>query len=459
MKTKQQNKETTSNEQSSSTRRLVKADGVFNPIRAKEIWGREVTKAAELFQLTTKVGNDEILSDPHFVGLEENRLKFLPYDNSWGLQQYALLKNILPGEIAISIKHHSPLPDSAMTEHIKLQCTHIQIAVGVPGGVLTINNPQGYESGLFGDESYPMIFIKPKLSLEVSPQLASEYLANIRTWLVLVNTFSHFPGDYNGGDPLTCISREDIIRFGNAIVDALLGEEAAIAWLAEESQGIYCAELAYVALNLGLYFPLNKEALGTRFEAVKKALTDKVFLERNSNPHVNLIDISTASAVLKPLDQEITSPDDKQIFWPGLAIRPFTLADLVEEYLKRTLPRASMGEAAGAKVQGDVFSSIRPDLLEMAQIPSSILEEVNQMLDRIQETISTEHSSYTEFRARIAPTLLEISKKTLEAGIAYVPPHCFLVRAADHISGQDQSGVLGWEYIGHGLHKSLFKEI
>src|SRR5262245_59132665 len=108
-----------------------------------------------------------------------------------------------PGAVGFAVKHHRPehrtlaMDDSdtgTMKEHFKLQDTHIEIVVGVEvGGVaraMTINNPQTYENGRFGTDTYPMIFVRPKYPTYLSQDQVRQFNDNIRTMAVAFNTVS-----------------------------------------------------------------------------------------------------------------------------------------------------------------------------------------------------------------------------------------------------------------------------
>jgi len=429
----------------------------LNLSKAQEIWGRQFRDPKDLFCTTTVLPGKTIVSETHLLGLAPQALNLIEYDDSLGHAQARIAEHIAPGEIAISIKHHSPKPEDA--EQIKLQCTHIQIAVGVKGGVVTVNNPQDYQQGLFGNEDYPMIFVKPKLPANLTPSQAAEYINNIRTWSVIANTFTKFPGNYDGGDPLTCIDKVSILKMGNALINALRGDVVAREWLQHPNQFVYCAELALLSLNLGLYFPLNKIHLGTSFDEVQKALESGLFLEENDNGYIKMIERTCAPDHMLPIDEVISAASESQKFWNGMAITPFCVADMVEHFIQRVVPRAKLGEIEGAKYQAMVFQKVRPSLNNYLKIEGREAEQqLETVLDLVLKIVSQPHASYQEFRAAISPVLQELSKISLKYGHAYIPPHCYLIRATDSIVGGKSYGVLGWEYLGHGLHKSLFNE-
>jgi hypothetical protein len=105
--------------------------------------------------------------------------------------------------------------------------------VGKQSGAVTINNPQDYGGhqgpddgrGLFGTRDSPMIFLRPKFRPQVMAEQRAMYMDNIRTWLVIANTFTNFPQEkYNGNDPLGTLSVKATRVLGDKLLDALVGE-------------------------------------------------------------------------------------------------------------------------------------------------------------------------------------------------------------------------------------------
>ncbi len=428
--------------------------------KAKANWGKDFSSVSDLFTTSIDFPGGKISTPSHMLGMQEQDLRILPYDDSRGIAQHHLAVHVRNGEIALSFKHHCPHPDNNPLEALKFQTTHVQIAVGVAGGVLTVNNPQNYTSGLFGDPSYPMIFVKPKFPEGISEQKTSMYLDNVRTWLVIANTFTEFPTNYNGGDPLKCITKQHLESLAYALIKALLGDQTALAWLKEPEQATYCAELAFLSLNLGIYFPLNKKFLGENFESVEQALSSKVFLEKNSNPHIDLVELRMAPEALNPIDQEITVHDHGTTFWSGLAVQPLHSADMVIEYIRRSVPRKRLGEEVASQVQGKILRKMRPTFYDVLALKDETERAAMDILvDRAVEITERIHPSYEAFRAAIEPTLMELAKFSQAHGMAYIPPHCFLLRATDFVADGTRNGLFGFTYVGHGVHQSLVREL
>ncbi len=442
--------------------------------KARALFGAEYATESDLFSIKTPLSDGRVIKAPtHMMGQTEDAIRFIAYDDAWGVQQQDAARFFAPGEIAISIKHHCLTPEEG--EQMKLQCTHIQTVVGINTkrgpGVITINNPQTYEASPFGSEIYPMIFVKPVFPAGVSPQMQRAYVNNIRTWLIIANTFTVFPEDYDGGDPLATRSVGQIRALGDKLLEALAGDKTAINWFESGENNVYCAELAHIALNLGIHYPLNVASLGTgRFKMLSEQIKTKEFLARNENANAALVDLDTSPEDLQPIGDllglQITEPNAEDPFGDGLAIEPFTLADILEQFIRKTIPREQMGETV-ASAQSALLKSAQPQLLKvtaMDQLPESAPQRqaVTALYTELILLVNQSYSDYSAFREAIRPLMAQArilaSPKTNGAG-AFVPPHCFLVRATDAIQGKSAQGVFNWQYLGHGLHASVLKSI
>lgn len=417
--------------------------------RAEEVWGKAFASVAELFETKNTFDSQVVKVYPHMIGHKEGELRLIPYDNVFGIKQESLSAQLAQGEIAISIKHHSPSPMPNKLDDLKLQCTHIQMAVRVRDGVLTINNPRGYEGGLFGEPDYPMILLRPKFPSYITSEMQKAYIDNIRTWLVIANTFSQFPGDYDGGDPLGCIDKERILKYGKALLQALMGDQSAKDWLDKDENRLYCAELAYVALNLGIHFPLNERFIGADFSLIQKHIVEKAFLTENENPYVALVDLVMAPNNLDP----IAILNGKE-----LAIEPFCSADIIYHYIQNIVPRQHLGEVLGSELQSKVFDEIKPMLPNFLRLETTLeKEQFHILVQKIGQVIAGIYPNYLDFKLALKPILDELRVFSQKYGMAYIPPHCFLIRALENSLKKTNAGFFEWEYVGHGLHSIILK--
>jgi len=417
-------------------------------------------------------------------------IKLIAYDNAWGPNQKDIARFLAPGEVMIAVKHHKPdhpTLGGAGKEEVKLDATHIELAVGVmttnadgkkEPGAITLNNPQTYERGLFGDASYPMIFLKMTFPPGISGAEKQAYMDNIRTWLTVANTFTNFPGDYNGGDPLGTRSVSQVKELGDQLIKALTGDATqqaeAMAWLTNPDNKVYCAELAHVALNLGISYPLNKANLGDRFEAVKNALQSKDFLSKNGNEHAKLVDLTLAPESLKPMQDKLgvtpTEPGPGKPFGEGLATRPFTMPNLIEEFvasmatrdLGRTLTDVEARTLAGAQTK--LFEGAKPGIIEAAGLnllPATDPKRqgIEMLLNAIQQVLAQPFTEYSQFRAALDPLLAkagEVAGPRPNGAGAFMPPHGWLLHALG--KADNSGGLIGMEVVGHGIHASLMDE-
>jgi hypothetical protein len=140
-------------------------------------------------------------------------ITLIAYDDAWGASQRDIARFFERGEVFVAVKHHKPehpTLESAGKEAVKFDASHVSVGVGVEvsegdggrqRGAVTINNPQDYGGdegpddgrGLFGTRDYPMIFLRLKFRPEVMEAQRAMYMDNIRTWLIVANTFTNFP--------------------------------------------------------------------------------------------------------------------------------------------------------------------------------------------------------------------------------------------------------------------------
>lgn len=443
-----------------------------------------VTRPDDLFATAVGVpGGPHIVVPTHYDPAAGSP-RLVAYDDALEWRQSDIARFFAPGEVFICVKHHKPAhPDltSAGKEAIKFDATHIQIGVGVEGpdetggrasGAITINNPQDYKDGLFGSDAYPMIFLKLVFPASIDARTRRQYVDNIRTWLLIANTYTEFPDDYNGGDPLGTRSVSQIEEFGDTLLQALVGtpaeRERAIAWLQDPAHLVYCAELAHVAVNLGVHVPLNQARLGGRFRAVKAALKSKAFLERNRNPHASRVDLGTAAESLKPITDLLgvapTEAGPDAPFGSGLALVPFTVADMVEHFVRDHIPRRELGEQS-APAQAQLLEMVRPGLMEAMGLdrlpptdPSRVA--VESLFDAITAYVGTPAEDYAAFRRGLEPLLQRARQLTgprPDGSGAFMPPHAWLLHALGR--ADNTGGVLGVEIVGHGLHASLLRPV
>ena len=477
--------------------------------RANQVWpGVTPAQSAEdLMRIAVTVGPRTIIADTHLFGVPVNVIPYDDTDNATdaagtlvGRGDGVIAQYFAPGEFGIAVKHHRPQyrslaldngdPD-AMKEHFKLQDTHIEIVVGVEDrdgapGAITLNNPQTYPDasnpGRFGDDHYPMIFLKPVYPAYLDDAQRSAFNDNMRSMALGFNAVSNFPGNYNGGDPLAARS-PDLVRTHVAqMVRAIAGDEEARLWFREPQNLIYCAELAFVSMSAGMIVPLNTSHIEplvgpevwSAFQeqvAMHNRGESSAFTSLNGNPRARHVLLTVAPDNLAPVSAYAPSGSGAE---NQLAFQPDTMADIVEQFLATHLPRRELGEEL-APFQGAALLAMKPGLLEamtldqvpllsdedMANAPQDQLaaltarRQVEQLFMALVTTVSTDFGTYEEFRRNLEPLLGQARRVTGprdgSGNGLFVPPSLMHVVA----QGRHPAGLLGLSYVGHGFHYSM----
>jgi hypothetical protein len=443
--------------------------------------------AEEAFRVLVKVGDKTIPAPTHLFGEEVN---VIPYSNADNVRtadgrvlergDSVIARVFKPGQIGIALKHHRsafPVLDindadpTQMKEHFKLQDAHVGIVVGVERegrpGAITINNPQKYEDGLWGDEVYAMVFLRAVYPSYLDAAKQKAFEDNVRTMLVGFNAVTDFPGNYNGGDPLGARDPERVREYVKMMVLALNGDEAARAWFRDPDNQVYCSELAFLAYTAGLHVPLNE---ATMIPLVGRAEWEKFngyieehdrggdtpFTALNENARVGLIrDLTTAPPDLRPAPSYGPAGEENK-----LALQPLTMSDILEEFIRTHLPRELIGEAL-APAQGAVLAAMKPGLIDqmgMTDLPASDPRRaaVDALYDKVVAAVSQSYGGYDEFRAALEPLLAQARAATGPRGDSgvglFVPPSLF------HVAAQGKrTGLLSFQYEGHGVHASAVK--
>jgi Somatomedin B domain len=441
----------------------------------------------DAFSVRMVLGEVEFTAPTHLFGGPVN---VIPYSDEDGVQDASgevlerrdevIAKLFPPGDIGFMIKHHRPQyrtldmssESSNMKEHLKLQDTHIGIIVGVTRdgqpGAISLNNPQDYQDGLFGDDHYPMIFVRPVLPDYVEGPVQSQIIANIVTMMVGFNAVSNFPSDYNGGDPLAANSLEKLRTHVEMMVRVIGGDSEAQPYFDDPANMIYCAELAHVGASAGLHFPLNDttmvplvgQEIWDNFKAEVAQHNDgqpSLFKSMNSNDLVSLVELTLAPEDLKGVP-EYASDDIRAEERSRLALHPMTMADIIEHFLRTHIPREQMGESI-APVQAAVLAKMRPGIIEATGMdrldptdPRRVA--VDGVFDQVLEIVGQSYGSYEEFRAALEPVLAAaraITGPRDDTGQGlFVPPSLFHIVT----QGKHTGGLMKLQYEGHGVHVS-----
>jgi len=456
-----------------------------------------------------------IESTTHCLSLSEIQItaRLAAYDDAKGIFQSDLTRVIAPHEIAIGIKHHQPCPGKNievsadpvrnLVETVKFQATHITVAVGVEfnapngvttPGVITLNNPQNYpdpdpgEIGLFGPREYPITWVRPEFPAGLAKHKVQAYIDNIRTWLVILNTVTLFPeNSYNGGDPLGAISPDAIRYCASLALRSMSGDPEATKELGNPEHLVYCAELAYLALNIGTQVPLNKhtiEALGIEPMLIQREIVTKSFLHRNKNGKACLIKLAQAPEDLLAIHDEPTadinpvSPCKIEPFGTKrFAIQPQTLDCIVENFFERQFNRTELvsnfGEDSAAKTQAWVFRTIIPAIkliLEINRLRKKDCTLLEQTLNSLELKLGDTYGhadhghefSYHALSLAIRPereALRLMSGPRGNGAGAFCMPANFLLNAEDNMMQCDTKGYLNFSVLAFSLHESILASL
>lgn len=450
------------------------------------IYNSQFTSLDDAYSVLVRAGDVAVPAPTHLFGEAINVIPYANQDLVRTADRRTLKRGdsiiaqvYTPGQVGIAIKHHRseyPVIDlsngaASLKEHLKLQDTHIEIVVGVVRdgvrGAVTLNNPQSYEQGLFGDERYAMVFVRPVYPSYLSAAQQRAFEDNVRTLLVGFNAVTNFPGDYNGGDPLGARDPEKVREASKQMVLAITGSAEARAWFMAKENQVYCAELAFLSFSAGLHVPLNDATMeplvGAEAWSAFKALMERhnqgestPFTELNDNQRVRYIrNLAVAPADLRPAASYGPAGEQNK-----LALQPLTGADIVEEFLRTHVPREQFGESL-APLQASILQAMKPGLLEQLgfhRVPETdpARVRVDQLFDALVQVIGQSYGSYAEYRAALEPLLQEARVAAGPRGDSgeglYVPPSLF------HVAAQGKrSGLLSFQYEGHGVHVSAVK--
>ncbi|MBW2702763.1 MAG: hypothetical protein JRF33_18230 [Deltaproteobacteria bacterium] len=460
--------------------------------KVMQIWpGPQIDSIEQAYTVQVDLGEIKFGAPTHLFGVPVN---IIPYSNDDGvtdaeggafpLGDQEIAQLFPPGQVGYAIKHHRPQyrtlnvagMEDDMKEHMKLQDTHIEIVVGVwrdsQHGAITINNPQGYEDGLFGTAHYPMIFVKPVFPEYLSGAQLTSFMDNIRTMVVGFNSVSNFPGDYNGGDPLAANSPDKVREHVDMMVRSIAGDTLARDFFLDPANEIYCAELAHVATSAGMLMPLNAGTMVPRVgqdtwdlfiaELEKHNAGDSsTFTELNDNGRVALVELSLAPEDLLPAP-DYAPADIQAAERQKLAFQPMTMADIVASFMRTHVPREQLGEQM-APVQGMLLEKMKPGLLEamaMDQIPAEDprRQAIDGLFAQLVSVVSTPYDNYAAFQTALAPLMDQARMMTgprddTGKGL-FVPPSLLHIIA----QGKHNGGMIGLLYVGHGLHVSACKK-
>lgn len=430
---------------------LPASEYAVNFERARDLWSGNYFKGADLFS--------PFGTPTNMLGQDETSLHYVAFNKSDKEKQEDLMRYCSRGDVMLGILHYSPKPDNSAHAKLALQCKDVLPLIGIKGGVCSVVHPQELYEGGFPSNDFSLIFIKPKLPKALKTKERKAYMDNIRTWLVLVNMIASTPNRLPNNEVLQTKTLKELQHFGFQCLEALTGEAKAKQWLQERCYGLCKEEMVHIALNLGLHFPLNlahmDEAL---FMRVEKALSSKRFLEKSKNPYLKEVDLNLAPKELSSVEKSLylyTAKACEQPYSKDLAVEPFSMADIIDVCMQESIPRKRLGEGCALE-QAEMLEEMRPMLKLEMQIDEEQEKAFELLYTRIIEVVKKEYESYYAFKQAFDEVLSEAQNFHMKSNKGvFMPAHCFMVRAKQNIVQDKNTGVLDWQYIGHGLGKNV----
>jgi hypothetical protein len=459
----------------------------------------KLTQIADAFKVYVDLGPaGQFVAPSHLFG---KSIIVIPYgdtdgiaDASGGLHRgdEGVARCFPPGDIGFAIKHHRPMrrvvrlgdegENRDLKENIKLQDTHIAVLVGVrrgrQDGVVMVNSPQNYKKGGFGSDrgvgDYPMIFVRPLLPGYVPAEARKQFLDNIRLIVIGLNAVTVFPDDYNGADPLSARTPQQIRHLVRMMIKANAGDQSSREFFGRPENRLYCAEFAFVATSAGLIVPMNDRevaALGVSdsdWQAFKREITQhnrhdesapSVFVTLNQNRRVQMVDLPTPESLasLKTISAYAGDMADEES--RKLAFKPMTTADIIETFMRVHFPRKDLGERI-APTEAAILQKMKPGLFEMMGIApdSEAGKAASKVFDEVVTVVGRQYEDYDSFRQQLEPVMDKARRLTGPRGDGgeglFVPPSLFhVVLSGEYTKG----GLIQLQYVGHGLHYSLVR--
>lgn len=376
--------------------------------------------------------------------------------NAGSETQDDLMRFIKEGEVLVGVNHEpwnsSTIPN---TEEVKLQCGHSNLVMRVDDRIVTIDNPRGYNSPAFGNnrKNYTMVFIKPILPLMLSEKIKKQFWRNITTWAIIANQMSTFEGDYNEGGALGANNIDHLKELGNRLIGAFLGNNNDIAWLTEKKNQLYCAELVYVSLSLGLYYPLNRATLSDKYEAVKEKIAKKDW-RGIEKPPIKDINLNMADENLKSISYYMAynvEDSENTVLSERMAVTPFSAIDMIDQFIQMKVQRVKIGEEKACMIQKKLAEGLENFIEKQS---GQYWEFIKPKYTEYCTACGKKYEDYFHFRSEIEKPLEKLRGLLSNNGKKlYVSPSVYMIRATQQMWGETTTGILDWQYIGHGVTK------
>jgi len=311
----------------------------------------------------------------------------------------------------------------------------------------TYNEPDSYHGGMYGRDGYVAVAQRLVFPEFVTPKQARGYTDSIVCWMGLLNPFTQFPSNYNGGDPTRVSNRAALTEILRNGLLAALGDAGAIAFFKNPANLTYCAEFVFVALNTPVY-PFNKRGLAKLLngDEAKAAqileLRDQhnrgqstVLSRQTGNPEFRKfhIQMPVVPEDLPPLD-ELLAANGQTVNSDTIPVPPFKVSQLIRRAFRVLLkPEEVNNDQKLAEARTKLFKSMEPAIIQqlgLESLPPSAPElvAVRQFLDVVSQTLAQPASSREEFDQQINGLLAKADEMLVGAGdrAYFVPPRFYV---------------------------------
>jgi len=311
----------------------------------------------------------------------------------------------------------------------------------------TYNEPDSYHGGLYGSDGYVAVAQRLVFPEFVTPQQARGYTDSIVCWMGLLNPFTQFPSNYNGGDPTRVSNRATLTEILRNGLLAALGDAGAIAFFKDPANLTYCAEFMFVSLNTPTY-PFNQRGLakllnGDEAKAAQVlALRDQhnagqstVLSRQTGNPEFKKfhIQMPVVPEDLLPLD-ELLAANGQPVDPDTIPVPPFKVSQLIRRAFRVLLkPEEVNNDQKLAEARAKLFKSMEPAIVQqlgLESLPSDAPEmvAVRQFLNVVSQTLAQPASSREEFDQQINRLLVKADEMLVGAGdrAYFVPPRFYV---------------------------------
>ncbi|MBD2067831.1 hypothetical protein H6F93_09905 [Leptolyngbya sp. FACHB-671] len=311
----------------------------------------------------------------------------------------------------------------------------------------TYNEPDSYHGGLYGSDGYVAVAQRLVFPEFVTPKQARGYTDSIVCWMGLLNPFTQFPSNYNGGDPTRVSNRAALTEILKNSLLAALGDPGAIAFFKNPANLTYCAEFIFVNLNTPVY-PFNKRGLakllnGDEAKAAKiLELRDQhnrgqstVLSRQTGNPEFKKfhIQMPVVPEDLLPLD-ELLAANGQNVKPDTIPVPPFKVSQLIRRAFRVLLkPEEVNNDRKLSEARAKLFKSMEPAIIQqlgLENLPPSAPElvAVRQFLDIVVQTLSQPASNREEFDQQINGLLAKADEMLVGAGdrAYFVPPRIYV---------------------------------